>query len=146
MAWWAWILLGLVLLGLELLIGTLYLVFPGVAALAIGLLAFVDAGSAWVEWLFFTVLSLGTMMLFRRPLLGRLKLDGDPGDLDALVGETAILVEPLPPDGIGKAAMRGSSWNVRNAGAEPLAAGQRVRVERVQGLLLWVRAERSGGA
>ncbi|HEX5760924.1 MAG TPA: NfeD family protein [Thermoanaerobaculia bacterium] len=141
MPWWAWILLGLVLLGLELLLGTLYLIFPGVAALAIGLLAFVDAGSAWVEWLLFTVLSLGTMMMFRRPLLGRLKIGGDSGDLDALIGETAVLAEPLPPGGIGKAAMRGSSWNVRNAGAEPLAAGQRVRVERVQGLLLWVTAD-----
>jgi hypothetical protein len=141
MPWWAWILLGLLLLGLELLTGTLFLVFPGVAALAIGLLSLFDVGAAWLQWLLFTVLALGTMLIFRRPLLGRLQLGGDPRDLDTLVGETAVLTTPLPPGGIGKAEMRGTAWNVRNAGGEPLAAGRRVRVERVAGLQLWVRAE-----
>ncbi len=141
MPWWAWILAGLVLLGLELLTGTLFLVFPGVAALAIGLLAFFDAGAAWVQWALFTVLSLGTMLIFRRPLLGKLNLGGDPRDIDSLVGETAVVAAALPPGGIGKAELRGTSWNVRNAGAEPLAEGDRVRVERVQGLVLWVRRE-----
>jgi hypothetical protein len=141
MPWWAWILLGLVLLGLELLIGTLYLVFPGVAALAIGLLALFDAGAAWLQWLLFTVLALGTMLIFRRPLLGKLQLGGDSRDLDSLVGEIAVMTAALAPGGIGKAEMRGTAWNVRNAGAAPLAAGQRVRVESVQGLLLWVRGE-----
>jgi len=146
MPWWAWILAGVVLLGLELLSGTLFLVFPGVAALAIGLVAFFEAGAAWVQWVLFAVLSVGTMLMFRRPLLGRLQLGGESRDLDALLGETAVLVTALEAGGIGKAEMRGTSWNVRNAGAERLAEGQRVRVERVQGLLLWVRPEEEQGA
>lgn len=141
MPWWAWILVGLVLLGAELLIGTLYLLFPGVAALAIGVVAYFDASAAWVQWMLFTVLALGMMMIFRRPLVGRFALEGDPGDLDKLVGETAMLVTPLAPGEIGKAEMRGTSWNVRNTGPGALAEGQRVRVERVQGLLLWVQAD-----
>jgi hypothetical protein len=143
MPWWAWIVAGLALLGLELLVGTLYFIFLGVAALAVGVVAYFTAGAAWLQWLLFTVLALGSMVLFRRPLLERLKLTGDAGAVDNLVGEVAVLTAPLPPGGIGKAEMRGTSWNVRNAGSEPLEAGLRVRVERVEGLLLWVRKESS---
>jgi inner membrane protein len=42
---------------------------------------------------------------------------------------------------VGKAEMRGTSWNTRNIGDQPLARGQRCRVERVEGLMIFVRAE-----
>jgi membrane protein implicated in regulation of membrane protease activity len=37
--------------------------------------------------------------------------------------------------------MRGSSWSARTVGAEALKPGQRCRVEKVEGLTLWLRAE-----
>jgi inner membrane protein len=42
---------------------------------------------------------------------------------------------------VGKAEMRGTAWNTRNIGDQPLARGQRCRVERVEGLMIFVRAE-----
>jgi membrane protein implicated in regulation of membrane protease activity len=53
----------------------------------------------------------------------------------------AVAREALVPGAIGKAELRGSVWNARNAGREALAAGQRARVERVEGLVLQLRAE-----
>jgi membrane protein implicated in regulation of membrane protease activity len=41
---------------------------------------------------------------------------------------------------VGKVELRGSSWSARSARAA-LARGQRCRVERVDGLTLWVRPE-----
>jgi membrane protein implicated in regulation of membrane protease activity len=50
-------------------------------------------------------------------------------------------MEEIPSNGIGKAEMRGTSWNARNIGDKPLARGERCRVERVDGLTLVVRHE-----
>ena len=45
------------------------------------------------------------------------------------------------PDGVGKAEMRGASWTARTAGDATLPKGCQCRVERVEGLTLWLRAE-----
>ena len=61
--------------------------------------------------------------------------------VDSLVGQEAILTEELPAGGVGKAELRGTSWNVRSRDGGTLARGRRCRVEQVDGLTLWVRAE-----
>lgn len=145
MPWWIWILFGLVLLGLELLLGSFYLVFLGVAAIAVGLLAMFGAdGPLWLEWLLFIIFSAGLVLLLRKPLIGKFNIRSDPRDIDTLVGLAAVAVEAIPPGGIGRVEMRGTVWTAHNEGAAALAPGQRCRIERVQGLSLWVRAE--GGA
>jgi membrane protein implicated in regulation of membrane protease activity len=142
MPWWAWILSGLVLLGLELALGTFYLVFLGIAAIIVGLIAMFGAsGPAWLEWLLFMVFSAGLVLLLRRPLLGKFNIKSDPRDIDTLVGLAAVTVESIPPGGIGKVEMRGTVWTAHNQGTRVLAPGERCRVERVQGLSLWVLPE-----
>ena len=56
-------------------------------------------------------------------------------------GETALVTEDVAPGGVGKAEMRGTSWTARTSAATLLARGQRCRVERVEGLTLWLRPE-----
>ncbi len=143
MVWWLWVLLGLALVLGELLTpGGFYLIFFGVGALVVGALA---AGgvivSPAVQWLLFSGLSILALALFRRPLIHWLRphLDGKP--VDQLVGETAVVLAALGPGEIGPAELRGAPWRAKNLGALPLAAGARCRVERVDGLLLQVRAE-----
>jgi inner membrane protein len=145
MPWWAWILFGLGLLGLELLLGSFYLVFLGIAAIIVGLLAMFGAdGPLWLEWLLFIIFSASLVLLLRKPLIGKFNIRSDTRDIDTLVGLAAVAVESIPPGGIGKVEMRGTVWTAHNEGAVALAPGQRCRVERVEGLSLWVRPE--GGA
>jgi membrane protein implicated in regulation of membrane protease activity len=142
MPWWAWILSGLVLLGLELALGTFYLVFLGIAAIVVGLLAMFGAsGPLWLEWLLFIGFSGALVLLLRKPLLGKFVIQSDPRDIDTLVGVAAVAVEGIPPGGIGRVEMRGTVWTAHNGGTVALAPGQRCLVERVQGLSLWVRPE-----
>jgi membrane protein implicated in regulation of membrane protease activity len=142
MPWWAWILSGLVLLGLELLLGSFYLVFLGIAAIIVGLLAMFGAdGPLWLEWLLFIAFSAGLVLLLRKPLLGKFNIQSDSRDIDSLVGVAAVVVDAIPPGGIGKVEMRGTVWTAHNAGTAPLAPGERCLVERIQGLSLWVRPE-----
>ena len=53
------------------------------------------------------------------------------------------LLGDLPAGGEVKAELRGVPWSARAASGASLRAGQRCRVERVDGLTLWVRAEDS---
>ena len=115
--------------------------FFGIAALVVGVLAALGAsGPDWMEWLLFTVFSVAGISFFRRTLMRRFNLDQGT-QVDNLVGETAIPLEEIPPGGVGKAEMRGSAWSARNAGAVKLSPGQRCRVERIEGLSLWLRPE-----
>ena len=144
MDWWIWIVLGLVLLLGELVTpGGFYILFFGVAAITVGILAgFNIAGPLWFQVIVFSVLSLITLWLFRERLLLSTQQDS-PDQVDSLIGETAVITEEIPSKGIGKAEMRGTSWSARNIGETSLARGERCKVERVEGLTIYVRTEQN---
>lgn len=144
MPWSLWILLGFVLLAMELATpGGFFIAFFGVAALLVGLLTGLDViGPIWLQWLLFSVLSVVSVFLFRKPLLEWMKRrEPQRPPVDSIVGETALLTEDLAPGETGKAELRGTSWSVRSREGQALRQGQRCRVEQVDGLTLWVRAE-----
>jgi len=146
MIWWLWLVLGLVLVGVELVTpGGFFVIFFGAAAIVLGTLGGLGlAAPAWFQWLLFSVLSVLCLGLFRKPLMRRFGLtDADSPPVDSMVGESCIVVEPPGADGYGKVELRGTTWTARTAGPPP-AKGQRCRVERVDGLTLWIRPE--GGA
>lgn len=143
MAWWLWVFLGLSLLILEVhTFGGFYLMFFGIGGLLVGLLTAFGLEAPWLQWLLFTVLSVATLVFFRPPIVRRLQSSAAAiGPVDTLVGEQAIPSEDIPPGAVGKAELRGTSWNARSSAAALLAKGTRCRVERVDGLTLWLRAE-----
>jgi membrane protein implicated in regulation of membrane protease activity len=143
MVWWAWIVLGLVLLALELASpGDFYFLFFGLSAALVGLFALLGLGEPyWVQWLFFSVLSLGAVFLLRKPLIERTR-GGPAQDMDSLVGNLAHALAEIAPGAEGKVELRGAGWEARNTGPEPLARGQECVVEKVEGLVLSVRARR----
>jgi membrane protein implicated in regulation of membrane protease activity len=138
--WFGWIVAGALLLSAELLIPTdFFLVFLGVAALAVGGVGIAGIGlPAWGQWLLFAALSLVLLVGVRGPLKRR-QPAGDPRVDEALVGEIALIQEPLAPGASGRVELRGSQWTARNADASTLEAGAQARVERVEGLVLHVR-------
>jgi membrane protein implicated in regulation of membrane protease activity len=96
-------------------------------------------GPAWFQLLLFSVLSAVTLLLFRRRVMAWM---GAPErDVGGLVGDVGVLLEDLPPGTVGKAELRGTVWSVRHEGTQVLARGLRVRVARVDGLMLHVRPE-----
>lgn len=142
MEWWIWLLVGLLLFLVELVtLGGFYIIFFGVGALVVGILAGLQfAGPTWFQFILFSIVSVASLWLFREKLLQLTKARAaEP--VDNLVGETAVLLEDISAHGIGKAEMRGTSWSTRNLGDQPLARGQRCKVERIEGLTLFVRAE-----
>ena len=144
MIWWYWVVLGLLLTGLELATpGGFFLLFFGIGALLVGGLVILGAGGpAWVQWLLFTIFSVAALVFFRTPLL-RLMESRTPrsGDVDSLRGEVAVAMDGIPAGGLGRAQLRGTVWTARNLGAEPITPGERCLVTSVDGLTISIRRE-----
>ena len=144
MTWWLWAFLGLFLLGSEVVTpGGFYMLFFGIGALVVG--ALVGLGmiqSEWMSWLLFSVFSVASLVILRPPLRRLMTADrGNVSSVDTMGGETAIVLDDLPPGATGKAECRGSTWNAHNAGDKPLLKGQRSLVDRVDGITLWIKPE-----
>ena len=144
MVWWYWMVLGLALLGAEMTTpGGFYILFFGLSALLVGALAGLSLVTMdWLQWLLFSVIAIGSLLVFRGPLLARIN-DGPKtqADVDAMVGEVAIALEALPAGATGKAELRGTTWTTKNVGPTAFLKGQRGKVTNVDGLTLWITAE-----
>ena len=140
-AWWMWLAAGVVLLMAEMAAaGGFYLFFFGVGAIVVGMLAAAGmAGPLWMQLLLFAVISVGALVLFRRRMLQAFHKPGK--EVDTMVGEAGILMTDLAAGDVGKLELRGTVWSARHSGEAALRKGQRCIVERVEGLLLWVRAQ-----
>ena len=141
MQWWGWIAGGAILLGAELAFvdAQFYLVFIGGAALLVGLAGV--AGLAmpdWLQWLLFIVLALAALAGLRRRIYAKLR-GGLPAFQDGFTGELLQVPVDLPAGQQCRLDYRGSSWDAVNAGATAIAAGGRARIERVEGLKLFLQ-------
>lgn len=143
MLYWAWLLLGLGLLVVEIATpGGFFALFFGLSALVVGgLVGLGWGGPPWMQWLLFSGLSVVALGLLRKPLQARLSRGGPGRPVDSLTGETAVAQDDIAVGGLGKAELRGATWNAKNAGAEAVGKGQRLKVDRVEGLTLHVHKE-----
>jgi inner membrane protein len=144
MIWWYWMILGLALLGAEMTTpGGFYILFFGLSALVVGTLTGLHAVQEdWLQWLLFSVIAVGSLLVFRSPLLAMLG-NGHRGqpDVDSMIGEVAIPLETIAVGATGKAELRGTTWTAKNVGATAFSKGQRGKVTRVDGLTLWIMTE-----
>jgi membrane protein implicated in regulation of membrane protease activity len=142
MEWWMWIAGGLALMVVELATpGGFFIMFFGLGALTVGLLSRAGlVGTDWVQWLLFSVISLGYLVLFRRKLQRSFELPPPPA-VDSLIGVLAVPKDDIEPGAVGRVEVRGSTWSARNVAPASVATGQRCTVVSVDGLLLAVRPE-----
>ena len=140
LSWWLWLLLGFLLFALELATpGGFFVVFFGVGAVVVAALAAFDiAGPLWLQCALFGVISLASMLLFRKPIQNRFSRSSGRA-VDSLVGETAVSMDLIGVRQMGRAELRGTVWSACNSGEAAIAAGQRCSVERVDGLTLYIR-------
>ena len=137
-----WLAAGLVLVVAELATpGGFVIIFFGVAALLIGVLGLLGVvSSAPLQFLLFSVLSVGSLALLRARLQSKLRTPG-ASNVDSLIGDLAIPQERMSPGVVGKVEVRGSTWSARNTSSVTLDPGQRARVAGVDGLTLAVVPE-----
>lgn len=128
---WAWWVLGIVLLILEVLMPGVFLVWIGVAAIVTGALTMLLWGAAWwawqVQWIVFAMLSIAAVLVGRRVVLSSARKTDEPflnQRARSLVGRTATLDQPIT-EGRGRIRLDDTVWSVQGP---DLPIGTRVRV------------------
>lgn len=140
MSWWSWVLAGFLLLAIEFASTTLHVGFFAVGAFLVALLVrFGWEAPLYQELIVFTASSLVAFFFLRPVVMRKLRLN-ESKTVDSIAGEEAVAIEDIPVQGRGKAELRGTAWSAQNVGSTPLVRGQRCIVERVEGLLLHIRA------
>lgn len=141
---WTWSILGLLLLGAEMLTGTLYVLWFGIAALLIGLLLWLYPETPFaLQLLLFSVLSLGSLalwLLYFRDHTSDLKIGQSRGDE---IGRTGIIIEQASPERSGRIQFAQGLMGSREWIAiadETIAAGSHAEVVAVEGNSLRVKA------
>jgi len=141
--WWHWLVFGLLLVVAEMAAsGGFYIIFFGIAALAVGLLG--AAGlelPVWFQLLLFSGMAILSLVLFRTRLLKWMQLDPQAPAIDTLVGEVGTVRVVLAPGHMGKIELRGASFSARNISSVTLQPGERCRVATVDGLTVNVAPE-----
>ena len=142
MAWWSWCILGVVLLGVELLAvdAQFYLVFAGLSAVIVGLLGLVGlelpvAG----QWLLFAVLAVTAMFTLRRPIYAKL-MNKPFGNVSTDLDKRVVLAQELGPGKSCRIEYRGSGWTALNIGDQVIPSGGAARIDSIDGVTLRIRA------
>lgn len=136
---WAWLVVGLVLLVVELVAPGVFMLWLGLAAILVGLVSFVIDWTWQSQIIAFVVFAIAAVPLWRR--VSRAQNSGpSEGFLnrrsDAFVGRVFTLEKPIV-DGAGTVRIGDSIWRITGP---DIAAGSRVRVVSSDGGLLTVEA------
>jgi len=143
MTWWSWMVLGVVLLGMELFAidAQFYLVFLGISAALVGLASLLGiAMPEWAQWLAFATLSLISFFTFRKSLYQKIH-GATAGFRESLSGESIKINQDLAAGAEARIEYRGTNWTARNVGGESIASGSRAVVVKADGLTLHLKAE-----
>jgi hypothetical protein len=139
---WHWLILALVLAGIEMLTPGFFAIWLGGAALITGLVVLVVSSMSWEgQVILFAILAAVSVLAWYK--IGRRVMTAtDDATLnrrgDSLVGRTGDLIEPIV-NGRGRLKIDDSTWRAEGSDA-PI--GTRMTVTGVQGAIL--KVERSG--
>jgi len=138
-AWWYWICLGLFLLLFEAITpGGFFLLFIGIAAIIVGILA-LSVYTAWIQITLFAVLSAVLIVTLRNPMVKRVRKTTREADQPELIGETARAVEMIGAGKDGKIELRGSIWHARNSDSSDLPENAACTITAREGIHLVVK-------
>src|SRR3989440_12336568 len=143
--WIFWAVLGAVLVVAEVFTTGFVLLWFGVGALAAGLAGLLGVHSIILQFLIFAIVSISLTAASRTIFVNYFSREKSGGDLKsgvaALPGKIGTVVSSSR-GAMNEGAVKvfGSTWTAYPAaGEEPLEAGDRVQVTRVQGASIYVR-------
>ncbi|QKG72270.1 NfeD family protein [Erythrobacter mangrovi] len=135
--YWIWLLVGLVLAGLEMVVPGVYLIWLALAAFVVAGMTFISAPALAMQVIAFVSLALIFAFSAKRWLGERPIISSDPllnNRVGRLIGETAVVTAAIE-GGSGRVRVGDSEWIARGP---DVAAGERVRIAGSKGSELLV--------
>jgi len=143
--WIFWAILGAVLIVAEIFTTGFVMLWFGIGALAAGLAGLLGVNSIVVQFAIFAIVSIALTAASRTIFVNYFSREKSGGDLktgvEALPGKVGTVVSSSRGSmHEGAVKVFGSTWTAYPAdGEEPLEAGDRVEVTRVQGASIYVK-------
>ena len=136
LAFWHWLVLGVVLATIEVFAPGAFFLWLGISAGIVGSVLWVFPGISWeLQLLFFAILSIVSVVVARRYLTAH-PLETDLPNLNRrgqqYVGRNFTLTEPVI-NGRGKIQVDDSTWKIT---CEDCEAGTKVIIDGVDGVVL----------
>jgi len=139
MAWWIWLIIGLVLGIIELLNMTFVLLWIAVSAILTSLITWVGV-PLWAQMGCFIIFSIA-LLVVTRPLARKWRLSKTyESHSQTMVDKTAIVIQDSVPGAFATVRVDGETWSARST--EPLKAGDKVRITDASTPVLVVELER----
>ncbi len=138
---WAWFLIAVILLGLELVATGVVFVWLAIAAAVVGVVHLIFPGMSWeAQFALFAALSFASVFLGRR-FVARHPVETEDQTLNRRgerhIGRTYVVAEAIS-GGSGRVKVGDSVWAAEGPDAE---VGSRVRVVAVEGIILTVEPD-----
>lgn len=132
---WVMLTIGMVLLGLELMVGSFVVIFIGAAFIFVGVLGFfMSWPSGEIQILVTVVLSAVLTLSLRKTLMKGMSQK----DLPLETMQTGDLGEIVDHGGELRVMYKGTTWAFRNQGDNELNAGDEVTVEDLKNNVAYV--------
>ena len=144
-AWIVWLILAAIFIGIEVLTPGFFLLWFGVGALAAVLLSLLGVTSLAAQIIMFLAVSVALLVasrtIFERFLPLSSSARGLKTNVETMIGQIGTVVEPSR-GALNEAAVKayGSVWTAFPIeGEKPLAEGETVAIERIEGNSVYVR-------
>lgn len=130
---WTWVAVGLLILGIEIMMPSTLLLWPGLSALVVGFITLILGTHATIwPWqaqvLVFLILSVALAIIGKRIMKNRKYNESENPNLNErgaqLIGQTAILAAPIS-NGMGRVKIGDTTWRVKG---DDTKAGAKVTV------------------
>lgn len=133
-----WLAVALIMLVIEALTVGLTTIWFAAGALAALIAALLDMTIA-VQIVVFLAVSVCLLIFTRKIFVEKLKAGAEKTNVDALVGEKAIVVSPINPYEVGQVKVGGQVWSAVGKNPEDaFAVDQLVKINAIEGVKLIV--------
>lgn len=107
----------------------------------VALLVSLMGAAVWLQITLFILVS-GVLLALLWPMVRKyMKPHLTATNVDAVAGTVGIVVSPIDNvDAVGQVKLNGMEWSARSTTGEPIPQGAKVRVDRVQGVKVFVTA------
>ena len=135
-ATWIWLALGVGLLVVEILTGTLSLIFFSIAAFVVaGMRYFAGVDNWTLESVIFAAVGILSLLALRKKLADFMH-SKRAGDYTGDVQQEVAISSAIPAGGTGQVEYQGSTWTAVNDSAIEMKAGDRASIVRTEGVKL----------